>query len=341
MAAKKKVIGETAKSLWQQTDKVKSIPLRKYVKDVADTEKIILFAESSGGKTSWYLSILDHLKKQEEKNPDEILMYIVYPDRPTGLSKLVSMIPDKYLDCVHVLPVGTYEELMRSTGFVEEKLDEHYKKTGTHGWVVFELLEEMWMYVQDYYCRKTYGESLAEYFAKKKADVKAMKDDDSAYKALSGWGDWPVIKFFHNFSWIDKVKRMPFNVVFTAELKMEGNKDSVFYDLGYRPAGEKDNMHRVDSIIHLSHSGNTFKMKPYKLTGYKRLYGTVNITNKNPFTVHKKALHRLAEMGYKTSAIEELEEEAEIEPPTEKKKPKKKKKSSKKEEKEEDEDWEF
>jgi len=330
MAQKKSQEGAEPKDFWKQ-ELIKPVTISQYAKDIAETEKIIVFGESNTGKTSFYISILDWLQKEGLKKED-LLMCIIYPDRPTGLTKLFSNIPQKYRDNIMVFPINSYEELVSSTAQAEKALEEHRKKTGKFGWLIIELLEDAWKNAQDYYCRMAYGESLGEYFAKKRADVKAMKEDNTAYKALEGWGDWPVIKYFHNFNWIDKIKRMQYNVLFTSELKAEGNKDSIFYDLGYRPGGEKDNMHRVDTIIYLSHKGNQFKMRPYKLTGYKKLYGELDITIKNKdslgaYIIHKNALKRLEELGYRQTPIEDLEEQAEIKPP--KPKPKKEEKTIK------------
>lgn len=313
MATKKESIIEEPKSLWNQ-ELVKPIPMRQYSKDIADTEKIIVFGESNTGKTSFYISVLAYLKKQGLKK-DDLMMCIVFPDRPTGLTKLLNAIPPEYLDNIFIFPINNYEELVSSTAVAEKKLEEHYKKTGKLGWLVNELLSEDWMMAQDYYCRLAYGETLGEYFAKKRADIKAMKEDSSAYSSLQGWSDWPIIKFAHNYNWMDKIKRMPYNVIFTAELKEEGNKDSLFYDLGYRPSGEKDSIHRVDTVIYLSHKGNNFYMKVFKLTGYKVLYNEVDITNKNAYFAHKEAQKQLEKRGYRTSIMEDLEKEAGIIPP--------------------------
>ena len=314
MALKKEVANKEPQDLWKQ-ELVKPVSIKKYAAEVANTEKMIIFAESNAGKTSFYIGILKYLKEQGMKKED-LLMCIIYPDRPTGITKLESNIPEEYRENILIFPVNTYEDIVSSTAVAAKYLAEHKKKTGKLGWLVCELLEDVWKSVQDYYCRLAYGETLGEYFAKKRADVKAIQEDTTAYKSLEGWGDWPIIKYFHNFNWIDKIKRMQYNVLFTAEIKPEGNKDSIFFDLGYRPAGEKDNMHRVDTIIYLSHKGNEFFMQPYKSTGYKRLYSKQKITGKNAYKVHKQALEELTKRGFGMSAMQELEEEAGITPPT-------------------------
>jgi len=335
MTVKKQVEGEVQpKELWEQA-LVQPVPMKQFAEDTEQVEKIILFGESNAGKTRWYLSVLDYLKKQGVKK-EEMLMCIVYPDRPTGIVKLYNMIPKEYLDRVIIYPINNYEEMVSSTSQAEKMLLEHHKKTGKQGWLVIELLEESWKAAQDYYCRQAYGVGLGEYFAQKRQNIKTLKEDSSAYRSLEGWGDWPIIKYFHNYNWIDKVKRFPFNVIFTSEIKEEGNKDSIFYDLGYRPAGEKDNLHRVDTILYLSHKGDKFFQRCFKLTGYNRLYTNVDITDKNGYGQHKQVLMKFEKAGYRTSAIKELEEEAGIEPPKTKqpeKKPKEEKpKTEKKEE---------
>lgn len=314
MATRKETMEEQPKDLWTQ-QLVKPISLSQYAQEVQNTEKIIAFGESNTGKTTLYLGVLPYYQKLGV-TPELMKMVIITPDRPTGITKLYNEVPKEYRDfSVEILPVNNYEELVSSTATAERILKEHYKKTGKYGWLVGELLEDAWKSAQDYYCRLAYGESLGEYFAKKRADVKAMKDDNTAYKALEGWGDWPIIKYFHNYNWIDKIKRMPYNILFTAEIKEEGNKDSIFFDLGYRPGGEKDNIHRFDTVLYLSHKENNFFIKSYKLTGYKRLYGQIDVTGKNPFEEHKKALKRLEQLGYRTTSLEELEKEAGITPP--------------------------
>lgn len=333
MAVKKKSEGSSdVRELWEQ-QLVQPISMKKYAKDTADVEKIILYGESNAGKTRWYLNVLQNLKEKGLKK-EEILMCIIYPDRPTGLTKLVNLIPPEFVDRVMIFPVNNYEEMVSSTAIAEKKLTEHHEKTGKHGWLVIELLEESWRSAQDYYSRQAYGTTLAEYFAQKRQQIAQSKDDSSAYKAFEGWSDWPIIKFFHNFNWIDKIKRFPFNVIFTSEIKQETNADSIFSSVGFRPAGEKDNLHRVDTILYLSHKGDKFTQQCFKLTGYSRLYSTYDISDKNGYTEHQRILKKFEAAGYKTSAIKELEEEANINPPTPPKPAEKPKTPSNKNEKE-------
>jgi len=350
MPLKKPIEGESpATSLWEQ-ELVVPRKFNDFYEEIAPTEKILLFGESNTGKTRWYLNILNYLKKQG-LTKDQVLMCIIFPDRPTGITKLYDLVPKEFVENVLVFPVDTYEELVSSTSKAEKLLTEHHKKTGVHGWLVIELLEEAWRMAQDYYCRKAFGETLADLLAAKRQEIqrlmaaKGKEDRDTAYQALEGWKDWPVIKFFHNFNWIDRIKKMPFNTVFTAEVKEELNPDSIFHSVGVRPAGEKDNIHRVDTIIYLTHVGGRFFQQCFKLTGYNRLYSKIDITNKNGYEVHKQILQRFEKLGYKTSIMQEIEEEAGIKVKTksnEAAQPSKTKEEAKKEETESKEDiWAF
>lgn len=315
---------DSAPDLWNQS--IAPVSMRQFVTEVADTEKLLLFGETGSGKTHYYLNILEYQDMLGVK-PKNLRMDIIFPDRPSGLAKLYNLIPDRYIDCVNVYQITDYKSTIRSTATAEKALRQHYQDTGHYGWMVFELMENYWQFSQDYYCREAYGTSMGEYFAQMQNIMSKDKaDKKAAYEAFAGpfGGPWTIIKFFHNFNWIDIVKRYPFNTVFTSEIKAEENKDSIFYSLGYRPAGEKHNQHKMDTILYLSHKGNDFFMKPFKLTGYKRLYGELKITGLNGYEEHKKACQKLAKMGYAVSKMEDLEQQAGISPPK-KEKPKEKK----------------
>jgi len=329
MAKKKK---STTDQLWEK--RMKSINFKQFVEQTANTYKMIVYGETSVGKSTFWIKIIEALKAQGVK-PEDTCFQVIYPDRATGITKLAGEIDIDYINNIDIYPISKYEELISATATAEEKLLEHFRKTGHHGWMVHELLGQPWIFAQDYYTRKAYGKELGNFFAEMKQRSKAIREDSSAYKAMDGWKDWPVIKFFHNYQWIDKIKVMPFNVLFTAEVKTEGRADSIFKDSG-RPAGEKDDMHRVDEILKLRKEGNQYYMKPYKLTGYTKVYPEQKITNNNPFIVHQKMKKRLEKEGYCKSNIQQAEEQADIKPP---KKPKAKPKESPKEEPPEEDDW--
>jgi len=320
MMNEKKKSSDDVTDLWAQ--ELQPIPANKYIKSVANTEKILVYSETGAGKTTFYLNIIRDLKRRGV-DPKDFTMTIIFPDRPTGLSKIFDIVPRSYREYMYVFPVNNYEDVVKSTAKSQKMLIEHFEKTGTHGWMVFELLENYWTFAQDYYSRQAYGESMGHYFAQMMRTL-TVKDKQSAYEAFAGpyGGPWPIIKFFHNYNWIDRIKRMHFNVLFTSEVKEEANKDSIFFNLGLRPAGEKNNMHRVDTIIYLSHKGNEYFMKPFKLTGYTRTYSETKITNKNGYEVHKLSLKQLTDRGFKTSKIENIEKEAGIIPPVKQKQPK-------------------
>lgn len=318
MVMQKETLGETPKievalDLWNK--RVKPIPVKKFNKDTEDTEKLLIFSETFSGKTRYYLGILQYLNKIGVKKED-MLMNIIFPDRAKGLTSLYGMIPREYQEAVNIFPVNNYEDTIIATATADELLMEHFKKTGVHGWFVAELMESYWLYSQDYFCRHAYGKNLMEYMTMMQGvfSEKATKQG-TAYEALAGpfGGPWPIIKMAHNMNWIDKLKKKPYNIVFTSEIKEEDNKESIFDK--YRPAGEKHMQHKFDTIIYLTHKGDQYFMKPYKISGYEKLYTQLDITGKNGYEVHIEALARLAKLGYKTTKMEELEKEAGIVPP--------------------------
>jgi len=340
MVLKKPVAGEKEpKDLWDQ--KMESITIKNLSQETAEVEKILWFGESNCGKTQSYLDVLGYLKKKGTP-AEKVCMCIVFSDRTTGITKLYHHVPKEYVNNVHLYMVNDYESMVTATANAERKLIEHYKKTGVYGWLICELLEESWRFAQDHYSKEAFGETLADLMSAKRraiTEIRGLKDEkkkESAYQALEGWRDWSVIKFYHNFNWIDKIKRMPFNVGATAETRDIDSEDSMFYSIKLRPAGEKDNAHRFDTIIYKKHQGDKFTMRCFKLTGYSRLYSEVDITDKNSYEVHKNILKKFDKAGYHSSAIDELEKEAGI--PKESKKVEKKEKP--KEESKEKIDWE-
>ena len=241
---------QEATSLWDQ--EAESFSLKRFKADTADTEKLLIFGETGSGKTKFYIDAFRYLFKTGLK-PDDFLACIILPDRPTGITKLANFIPEQYQERIKIFPVNQYEDTIKATATTYKLLTEHYKKTGKYGYCVFELMENYWTFSQDYFCRNAYGKTMGEYFAQMQSIMGTDKGDKrTAYEAFAGpfGGPWPIIKFFHNFNWIDKVKRFPFHTIFTSEIKEETNKDSIFFDLGFRPAGEKHNQHRMDSVVY-------------------------------------------------------------------------------------------
>jgi len=326
MALKKPIQGQSEpKDLWKE--EAETYTIEQFAKQTENVEKILWYGESNSGKTRGYLDVLRYLKKIGTP-PEKVCMCIIFSDRATGITKLYHLIPKEYVKNIYIFPVNDYEDLVKATGNAERILLEHHKKTGTHGWLISELLEESWRMAQDYYSRQAFGETLADLMSAKRraiADLKSVKSEDkkeSAYQVLEGWRDWTVIKFYHNFNWIDRIKKMPFNVGATAEIREIDNPDSIFYSVKVRPAGEKDNVHRFDTIIYKKHVGDKFYQRCFKLTGYSRLYSDIDITDKNGYEVHQKTLKLFESKGYKSSAIEELEKEAGIPSPPKKEEPK-------------------
>ena len=62
-------------------------------------------------------------------------------------------------------------------------------------------------------------------------------------------------------------------------------------------------------------------MQAFKLTGFTRLYGELNVTGKNAFDVHNEALKRLKDLGHHVSKMKDIETQAGIKPPEKKSTP--------------------
>ena len=335
---KPKLKQQEAVNLWNQ--EAAPITMKKF-RETAYTEKLLLFGETGSGKTQMYLDILPYLLETEFPVKD-VLMNIILPDRPTGVSKLCGLVPNEFIDDdrVNIFPVSDYETTIVATATSDKLLRKHFRETGKLGYAVFELMENYWTFSQDYFSRQAYGQNLGEFFAQMQNIMGEEKGDKkAAYEAFAGpyGGPWPIIKFFHNFNWIDRIKRFPYHTIFTSEIKEETNKDSIFFEYGYRPAGEKHNQHKMDEVILTSHVKDKFFIKPYKLTGYTALYNKLDVTNKNAYKEHLDAKKKLEDRGFRVSPIKDIEKQAGIKPPTLKKKEQPKKVEEKKEP--EDDEW--
>ena len=318
-------------------------------------ENMIVYGGTAVGKSRFYLNIPFNYLEQKIDLDKRFRMFVICPDRRGGVQKVAKRIhvPEKLRSYIKVKYVDSYEELVAATATAKEHLDNFAKEGKDLLWLVIELLDEAWMLSQDYYTRKTYGKTKALYFAGKVEVIKDMVSNEkkaTAFQAFSGFSDWVVIKSLHNENWIDKIKKFPYNVLYTAEQK-EADTGTIFAPPGpgVRPAGEKDNMHRVDTIIYLTRNGHKYYQQCLKLTGYSKGYGNKDVTNKNNYTVHLGEVKNIDDIDSKD--VKEETPKKESNPPEEKKEkevqPKEKQEEPKKdppkeeETKEEDDGFDF
>lgn len=294
-----------------------------------NAESILVYGSTGTGKTYFWTTLFEWFDKKGIK-PENLLVWAIFPDRPGGFKKLeADFIPKKYSNSCRIFYTNDFQDVIDISEVAAVDLKKFAEEDPNHVvWFVVELLNEMWEAAQHLYVERAYDKTFADYFAAQRAELKdrAQKaregKEPSAYAAFSGafGGDWPIIKDYHNAQWIERVKMFPgfgVNVLFTAEEREEEDKGTLFTDIGTKPAGEKRNQHRVDTILHLTAQSNGFKMDAAKITGLSLRYSNADITTKIPYEVHLEKVARLKalqeKMKKKTDTKERTEEDIEVE----------------------------
>lgn len=296
-------------------------------------ESLLFYGSTFSGKTYGYITIPQYLREQDIP-PEKFKMCIVYPDRPGGVTKLLDEVPDEYLSSIELYPItGDFNQVIEATLKSWKQLLEFSdfpEETDKQCFLVVEMLDEMWSMAQDTAIREAYGIGIGDYMAQefqsvlKRAQAEAKsKRDLSAYQVLQGWSDWTIIKNLHNTQWVEVVKQIPFfgiNLICTAGEKplAEGEEGGTFGKIGVKPAGEKSNRHRVDTIIYMRQKGGRFYIQPAKITELGMVYPEKNVTDERPYGVHLKMQERLKKVKQERRQKKQKEQvEEEIESETE------------------------
>lgn len=295
-------------------------------------ESILFYGATFSGKTYGYITIPQYLKEQGIP-PEKFKMCIVYPDRPGGVTKLLDEVPDEYLSGIELYPItGDFNQVIEATLKSWKQLlefSEFPKETDKQCFLVVEMLDEMWSMAQDTAVREAYGVGIGDYMARefqsvlKRAQAEAKsKKDLSAYQVLQGWTDWTIIKNLHNTQWVEVVKQIPFfgiNLICTAGEKplAEGEEGGTFGKVGVKPAGEKSNRHRVDTIIYMRQKGGHFFIQPAKITELGMVYPEKNVTDQGPYGVHLEMQKRLKKVKQQRRQKRRRKEQSEGEEPEE------------------------
>ena len=124
-------------------------------------------------------------------------------------------------------------------------------------WVCVDMIGKFWEMAQSFEVRQVYGKDASEYMLVARAEaVAAAKMNKPA--TLPGH-DWNVIKKLHNENFIDRiVTEFPCNVYATSAadpLIQEFDDQKIITmcgTVGYKPDGEKKNIHRFDTVMFLS-----------------------------------------------------------------------------------------
>jgi hypothetical protein len=218
-------------------------------------ERILLFGDSDAGKTRALLSIA----KYHQTRHSDAVFYVINNDytfeamlRPGGeFDELENVIVE------NVLTMDEYINTART----------FRKKMRTQDWFSTDRLDGAWEAAQDEYATKRWGEDLGSYWM----ELQNQRGDGDDYP-VAGW-DWgPINKRYRTFA-NNYLMRMPGHVLCMSGEKSlkepskagKGGEDSytssTFDRVGRKPAGQKEDAKRFNSVIHMGHGLKGWKMR--------------------------------------------------------------------------------
>lgn len=155
-------------------------------------------------------------------------------------------------------------------------LDDIRPKITSKDWLVVDMLDSAWDFVQSFFVEEIFGKDIASYFLQVRRE---LKGGASSLSALKGWTDWSVINKLYQ-GWINEISyRLPCHIFCACKATAVRSEDEpairdLYSTFGARPEGEKRNTYRVHSVFLLTHDRDGFYMSTVKDRGRIRLENT-------------------------------------------------------------------
>ncbi len=188
---------------------------------------------------------------------------IVVIDRDRGVAKAIKELCGKKVpDNLDYFLVTTWDKVI-------EGVDHAFANLGPGDWLCFDMIGGLWDLAQDEFTRLVYEESGLDKLMALRQEAEALirdsgiaKKDMSSERAkaigfegLEGRYDWPLIKKMHNGDVRDRcMMNGEFNILATTAMtplndKTDKDKWPMFANIARRPEGEKNNVHKHDTIL--------------------------------------------------------------------------------------------
>jgi hypothetical protein len=138
-----------------------------------------------------------------------------------------------------------------------EKFKEEHARLGKGDWLCIDMLSRMWDLAQAFYSNYVFGEDPIEHLMTMKKQVNKV-----GFGGFDGLTDWAIIKRLHNEQIIDlAILGGEYNVMATTSIReilpvekdpKPGSLESIYArEFGFKPEGEKHNIHRFDTQVYL------------------------------------------------------------------------------------------
>ncbi len=229
--------------------------------NLALDREVILAASGPGTGKSISIVKLAIMGLEQEFNVTVI-------DRDRGVAKAVKELIKK--GEIKDVPENMDYFLVNTWDKVIEGVDHAFNNLGAGDWLCYDMIGGLWDLAQDEFTRIVYEESgldklmalrqEAEEVIRAKGISKKEQSSERAkaigFEGLEGRYDWPLIKKMHNGDVRDRgILNGEFNIFSTTAMKpfQDGQQDKdkwpMFATLGRRPEGEKNNIHKHDTIV--------------------------------------------------------------------------------------------
>jgi hypothetical protein len=214
----------------------------------AQRERILIGGAPGTGKSYSLLALADYI---QIRDPDAKI-FILDADR--GMGKV------RKSEWPQVNNIAKHY-VARNWEVVEQFLAEVGEEHRPKDWVFIDMLGRFWDMAQSLEVSAVHGVSPGQ------AMLNARKNLVEQHKLHAPGSlpqpDWTVIKRFHNDEFIDTISNVwDAHVVATTALnKLDVDRDDallveIFAPYGYRPEGEKYNVHRFDTVMFMSLEGD-------------------------------------------------------------------------------------
>jgi len=216
-------------------------------------ERILLYGGTGSGKSFAWLTLANHYKDNQ--------FYCIDTDEAIARMKRY-----EFKDCnnIHIYNCKNWKDCESNLYSIQQVV----KSTD---WLIIDMLDTCWDYVQSYFVKEVFNKKIDDYFVEAR---RGTAPGSTKLQALKGWVDWVVInKIYQDF--INSVMyNMSCNVLVTAKaVKLDNTEDDttadIFSIVGYRPDGEKRNSYRVHTVIYLNHMFDGYHITTVKDRGRK------------------------------------------------------------------------